>query len=86
MQRCVPYTQTLAREINRGLSEFKLDYNKYLGQSLSSHLIENDPAGNLAELAMEVDSALQDIHNTGDTDHPLWDVQWGMFVLDYYTL
>jgi len=70
--------ESLRRLINRGLSRFKLNYTKDLGEpfaSQTSNFIENDPAGNLADLVEAVDFTLQDIHNRGEESHPLWDVQ-----------
>jgi hypothetical protein len=71
-------TESLKRKINRGLSRFKSHYTKYLGKSLASAtsgFIQNDPAGNLTDLVDAVDLALQDIHDRGEKDHPLWGVQ-----------
>jgi hypothetical protein len=70
--------ESLAREINRGLSEFKLEYTKDLGESFASAtsgFIQNDPAGNLTDLVNAVSRALQGIQKRGKEDHPLWDVQ-----------
>ena len=70
--------ESLSREINRGLSQFKLDYTKYLGGSFvseTSGFIQDDPTGNLAELVRAVNSVLQDIHDRGKEDHALWNVQ-----------
>ena len=72
------YAKTLSREINRGLSAFKLDYTEYLGQAFSlqtSRFIEDDPAGNLAKLIESVDRVLQGIHDRDEKEHPLWGVQ-----------
>jgi len=68
----------LGREINRGLSNFMLEYTNDLGESFASATSafkENDPAGNLTDLVDAVDRALQGIHKRGKEDHPLWDVQ-----------
>jgi hypothetical protein len=68
----------LRREINYGLSEFKLAYTNNLGESFASAtsaFVENDPAGNLRDLIGAVDHALQGIQKRGKEDHPLWDVQ-----------
>jgi hypothetical protein len=71
-------TEFLKREINRGLSKFKLEYTKDLGESFASAtsgFIQNDPAGNLADLVLAVDRALRGIQRRGEKDHPLWDVR-----------
>ena len=68
----------LREEINYGLLEFKHKYTKYLGESFASaasDFWENDPTGNLADLIIAVDHALQDIQRRGEEDHPLWDVK-----------
>ena len=68
----------LRGEINRGLSEFKLEYTEDLGESFASAtsgFTQNDPAGNLADLINAVDRALQGIQKRGKEDHPLWDVR-----------
>jgi hypothetical protein len=70
--------ESLGREINRGLSKFIHVYTKSLGESfasIASGFIRNDPAGNLTDLVEAVDLALQDIHDGGEKDHPLWGVQ-----------
>jgi hypothetical protein len=70
--------ESLRRLINLGLSIFKLNYTKDLGESFASqtsNFIKNDPAGNLADLVEAVDFTLQNIHNRGEESHPLWDVQ-----------
>ena len=70
--------EPLRREINRGLSQFKLNYAKDLGESFvseTSNFILNDPAGNLADLVQAVSRALEDVHNRGEEDHALWNVQ-----------
>ena len=70
--------ESLRRLINSGLSRFKLNYTKELGElfaSQTSNFIKNDPVGNLADLVKAVDFTLQDIHNRGEESHPLWDVQ-----------
>jgi hypothetical protein len=72
------FVEFLRGEINHGLSEFKLKYTKDLGESFASATSafrENDPVGNLRELIGAVDHALEDIQESGDEDHPLWDVQ-----------
>ena len=71
-------TESLEREINRGLSEFKLEYTKDLGElfaSTTSSFTQNDPIGNLTDLVLAVHRALQGIHTRGDKDHPLRDVR-----------
>jgi hypothetical protein len=68
----------LRREINYGLSEFKLNYTEDLGESFASATSafrENDPAGNIRSLISAVNHALQGIQKRGKEDHPLWDVQ-----------
>ena len=68
----------LLTEINDMLSQFKLDYGKDLGESFvleTSDFIQNDPTRNLTQLVLAVNRALQDIHNRGEEDHALWDVQ-----------
>ena len=70
--------ESLRGKINNGLSQFKLDYAKDLGESFvseTSDFIQNDPARNLRALVQAVNRALQDIHNRGEEDHALWDVQ-----------
>jgi hypothetical protein len=70
--------KSLEREINRGLSKFMLVYTKNLGESfasITSGFVQDDPAGNLTDLVEAVDLALQDIHDRGKKDHPLWGVQ-----------
>ena len=60
------------------LSEFKLEYTKDLGESFASAtsgFIQDDPAGNLTDLVLAVDRALQGIQKRGEKDHPLWGVQ-----------
>jgi hypothetical protein len=69
---------SLEREINRGLSEFMLNYTEDLGESFASTtsgFIQNDPAGNLTDLVTAVDRALQGIRKRGEEGHPLWGVQ-----------
>jgi hypothetical protein len=71
-------TKSLQREIARGLLRFKCDYAKALGQyflSATSDFVENDPGANLTCLVEAVDCVLQDIHDRGQEDHALWDVQ-----------
>ena len=68
----------LKREINRGLSRFKLEYTEDLGQSFASEtsgFIPNDPAGNLRDLIEAVDRALQGIQKRGEEGHRLWGVR-----------
>jgi len=68
----------LKREINRGLSRFKLEYTEDLGESFASAtsgFTQNDPAGNLADLINAVDRALQDIQKRDEKGHPLRDVR-----------
>ena len=70
--------ESLRREINRGLLEFKLAYTKDLGESFGSEtsgFIQNDPAGNLTDLVHAVDRALQDIQKRDEKGHPLRDVR-----------
>ncbi|KIX10454.1 uncharacterized protein Z518_01537 [Rhinocladiella mackenziei CBS 650.93] len=77
----------LAWEINLGLSNFKYDYAEYLGDSFASAtstFSEKDPAGNLRHLINAVDLALQDIHDRGEKDHPLWDVRGIYLLADEY--
>lgn len=79
--------ESLKRLINRGLSRFKRNYTKDLGESFASetsNFIENDPAGNLADLVEAVDFALQDIHDRGNENHPLRDVQGIYLLVDEY--
>jgi hypothetical protein len=69
--------ESLEREINLGLSEFKLEYTNDLGQSfvsVTSGFIQNDPTGNLTDLVRAVDLTLQGIHGRGEKDHPLFGV------------
>ena len=64
--------------MNRGLLEFKINYAKDLGESFiseTSNFVENDPAGNLADLVQAVNRALRGIRNRGEEDHALWGVQ-----------
>jgi hypothetical protein len=72
-------TESLKREINRGLSEFKLEYTEVLGgESFASDISafrEDNPAGNLRRLIEAVDLALQGIHNGDKKDHALWGVR-----------
>ena len=70
--------EPLWREINRGLSEFKIRYTKDLGESFASAtsgFIQNDPAGNLTDIVNAVDYALQGIQERGEENHPLWDIR-----------
>lgn len=79
--------ESLRRSINDGLSIFKLNYTKDLGESFASHasnFIENDPAGNLASLVAAVNFTLQDIHSRGEESHPLWDVRGIYLLVDEY--
>ena len=67
----------LREEINRRLSEFKLEYTKFLGPSFASETSgfkENNPAGNLVRLVEAVNRALRDIQERGEEGHPLWGV------------
>jgi hypothetical protein len=69
---------SLRREINRGLLRFNRCYTNHLGQSFASatsDLIQNDPAGNLTDLVLAVNRALQGIQKRGEKDHPLWGVR-----------
>jgi hypothetical protein len=71
-------TESLKREINRGLSRFKSHYTKYLGKSFASAtsgFIQNDPAGNLTDLIEAVNLALQGICDRGKKGHLLRDVR-----------
>jgi hypothetical protein len=72
-------TEFLRREINRGLSEFKLEYTEILGgesfASATSGFIQNDPAGNLIDLVNAVDRVLRGVQKQGKNDHPLWGIQ-----------
>ena len=71
-------TESLQREMNRGLSEFKLEYAKDLGESFASAtsgFIQDDPTGNLTDLILAVNRALKDIQKRGEKDHPLWGVE-----------
>jgi hypothetical protein len=75
--------ESLARELNRGLSRFKLEYTGDLGQSFASEtsgFVQNDPAGNLRDLVEAVDRALQGIQRRGEESHPLWGCTRGMLV------
>ena len=68
----------LGEEINYGLSKFKLEYTKYLGQSFASEtsgFIQDNPARNLRVLIGAVDDALEGIQMSGDEGHPLWGVR-----------
>jgi hypothetical protein len=70
--------ESLRREINRGLSRFKLEYTEDLGRSFiseTSSFILNDPAGNLRDLVEAVDRTLKDIQKRGKKSHPLWGVR-----------
>ena len=70
--------ESLKREINLGLSEFKLEYTNDLGQSFvsaTSGFIQNDPTGNLTVLVLAVSRALQGIQKRGEESHPLWGVR-----------
>jgi hypothetical protein len=70
--------ESLRREINRGLSEFKLEYTNDLGQSFASAtsgFIQNDPAGNLTDLVQAVNRVLQGIQKRGEEHHALWGVR-----------
>jgi hypothetical protein len=71
-------TQALAQEINRTLLRFKRTYVDYLGDSFAletSRFIDSNPALNLGILSAAVDNALEDIHNKGDKNHPLFSVK-----------
>ena len=69
----------LKREINRGLSEFKLEYTEVLGGeslvSATSDFIQNDPTGNLTDLVNAVDRVLRGVQKKAKNDHPLWGVR-----------
>ena len=70
--------ESLRREINRGLLEFKHMYANDLGPpfaSAPSGFVHNDPAGNLTDLVNAVHFALQYIQERGEEDHPLRDVR-----------
>ena len=69
---------SLNREINRGLLDFKRVYGEALGESFALHtsnFLENDLAGNLADLVGAVNYTLQGIHDKGEKDNPLWDTR-----------
>ncbi|KIX01561.1 uncharacterized protein Z518_09287 [Rhinocladiella mackenziei CBS 650.93] len=69
------------------LSMFKYEYTRYLGESFASQtstFVENHPAGNLERLINAVDGTLQDIHERGEEDHPLWNVQGIYLLADEY--
>jgi hypothetical protein len=71
-------TESLALEINRTLLGFKNRYAKYLGESFESKIsrfIPDNPVGNLSILIAAVHRALQDIHNKGDKNYPLFGVK-----------
>ena len=71
-------TKFLALEINETLLDFKSKYVKYLGESFESEMsrfVTDNPAGNLRILIAAVDRALQDIHNRGDKNNPLFGVK-----------
>lgn len=71
-------TEFLAMEINQTLLEFKKTYAKYLGESFEleiSGFIPDNPVGNLRILIVAVHEALQDIHDKGDKNHPLFGVK-----------
>ena len=68
----------LRREINRGLSEFKLKYTNDLGPSFASATSgfkEDNPARNLKVLVNAVNRELRDIQKRGEEGHPLWGVR-----------
>jgi hypothetical protein len=70
--------ESLEREIDRGLSEFKLAYAEVLGESFKSEtssFVQNDPAGNLTDLVRAVHRTLEGIQKSGKEDHPLWGVK-----------
>jgi len=76
-------TQALAQEINRTLLHFKRTYVDSLGESFAletSHFIDSNPVLNLGILITAVDDALEDIHNKGDKNHPLFGVK-GIYLL-----
>jgi hypothetical protein len=67
----------LRREINYRLEAFKRQYSKYLGPSFRSgtaSLDPEDPGLNLWNLVDAVQFTLQNIHDRGEKDNPLWDV------------
>ena len=71
-------TESLTQEINQTLLDFKDTYAKYLGESFESKLsrfIPHLPVGNLRILIAAVHHALQDIHNKGNKNHPLFGVK-----------
>jgi hypothetical protein len=72
-------TEFLSREINRGLSEFKLEYTKVLGgksfASATSGFLQNDPTGNLTDLVNAVDRVLRGVRKKNKNNHPLWGVR-----------
>jgi hypothetical protein len=70
--------ESLKREINLGLEEFKLEYTNDLGQSFASatsRFKENDPTGNLTVLIKAVDRVLRGIQKRGEESHPLWGIR-----------
>ncbi|KIX00687.1 uncharacterized protein Z518_09752 [Rhinocladiella mackenziei CBS 650.93] len=85
--RSGPSVGPLTREMNRGLSQFKLDYAALLGNPFTSeisHFDKNDPAGNLTDLVDAVARTLGGIHDKGDKGRALWDVQGIYLVADEY--
>jgi len=70
--------ESLKEEINDGLSTFKDEYTEYLGPyfaSKTSDLNSKNPGANLTRLVRAVDFALRGIHDRGEKDNPLRDVQ-----------
>jgi hypothetical protein len=70
--------QFLNDEIDTGLTRFKNQYAKYLGElfvSATSTFNKNNPAGSLRCLIEAVDVALQDIHSQEKEDHALWGIR-----------
>jgi hypothetical protein len=71
-------TESLKKEINRGLSLFKILYAKDLGEvfvSNTSDFTQNDPTENLADLVLAAGAALKGIHERGEEGHALWGVR-----------
>jgi hypothetical protein len=72
--------ESLNREINLGLEEFKYEYADGLGHSFSlatsgfTHT-QNDSTGNLTVLIKAVDRVLRGIRKGGEESHPLWGIQ-----------
>ena len=70
--------QSLAQEVDRALLDFKRTYADYLGDIFASkgfEFFDDDPITNLGTLIMAVRLTLQNIHNKGDKNHPLFGVK-----------